>query len=58
MEEMELRLRSLVVQDPKLVATLEKVGRKEAEPYSSAMEFLGASSFPTGWPASSADNSG
>ena len=58
MEEMERRLRSLVVQDPALVATLEKVGRKEAEPYSSAMEFLGASSFPTGWPASSADNSG
>ena len=58
MEQMERRLKSLVVEDPALVATLEKVGRKEAEPYSSAMEFLSAASFPTGWPASSADHSG
>ena len=58
MEQMERRLKSLVVEDPALVATLEKVGRKEAEPYSSAMEFLSTASFPTGWPASSADHSG
>ncbi len=57
MEQMERRLKSLVVEDPALVATLEKVGRKEAEPYSSAMEFLSAASFPTGWPPSSADHS-
>ena len=58
MEQMERRLRSLVVEDPALMAILEKVGRKEAEPYSSAMEFLGASSFPTAWPASSEDRRG
>ena len=58
MEQMERRLRSQVVEDPALVAILEKVGRKEAEPYSSAMEFLDASSFPTGWPGSPADHSG
>ena len=58
MEQMERRLRSMVLEDPGLVATLNKVGRKEAEPYSSAMEFLSACSFPTGWPASSADHGG
>ena len=57
MEQMERRLRSLVLEDPALVATLKKVGRKEAEPYSSAIEFLGASSFPTGWHPSSPDHS-
>ena len=57
MEQMERRLRSLVAEDPALVATLKKVGRKEAEPYSSAIEFLGASSIPIGRPASSADHS-
>ncbi|MCH8107377.1 MAG: methylmalonyl Co-A mutase-associated GTPase MeaB [Chloroflexi bacterium] len=51
MEQMERRLRKLVVEDPALVATLKKVGLKEAEPYSSAMDFLDASSFPTGLPA-------
>ena len=51
MEQMERRLRKLVVEDPVLVATLKKVGLKEAEPYSSAMDFLDASSFPTGLPA-------
>ena len=56
MEQMERRLRSLVVEDPALVATLKKVGRKEAEPYSSAMEFLGATSFPTVWRAPTADH--
>ena len=58
MEQMERRLRSLVVEDPALVDTLKKVGRKEAEPYSSAIEFLSASSFPASWPASSADPGG
>ena len=57
MEQMERRLRSLVLEDPALVATLKKVGRKEAEPYSSAIEFLGASSFPTGWHPSPPDHS-
>ena len=51
MEQMERRLRKLVVEDPVLVATLKKVGLKEAEPYSSAMDFLDTSSFPTGLPA-------
>ena len=51
MEQMERRLRKLVVEDPVLVATLKKVGLKEAEPYSSAMYFLDTSSFPTGLPA-------
>jgi len=51
MEQMERRLRTLVVEDPALVATLKKVGRKEAEPYSSAMDFLDASSFPMELPA-------
>ena len=51
MEQMERRLRKLVVEDPALVATLKKVGLKEAEPYSSAMDFLDTSSFPTGLPA-------
>lgn len=56
MEHLERRLRSLVVEDPALVATLKKVGVKEAEPYSAAMEFLAASSFTKGWPASIADD--
>ena len=51
MEQMERRLRKLVVEDPVLVATLKKVGLKEAEPYSSAMDFRDTSSFPTGLPA-------
>ena len=58
MEQMERRLRTLVVEDPALVATLEKVGRKEAEPYSSAMEFLAGSPSPRGWADSSADHGG
>lgn len=50
MEQMEKRLRSLVVEDQVLAAILEKVGRKEAEPFSAAMEFLRSSSLPTSWP--------
>ena len=43
-EEMARRLTALVEEDPALLATLDKVAMKEAEPYSSAMEFLGSAS--------------
>ena len=39
-EEMVRRLKARVKEDPNLAATLEKVAIKEAEPYSSAMEYL------------------
>ncbi len=39
-EEMVRRLKARVKEDPNLAATLEKVATKEAEPYSSAMEYL------------------
>ena len=39
-EELIRRLRRLVKQDPDLTAILERVALKEAEPYSSALEFL------------------
>jgi len=39
-EEMVRRLKARVKEDPNLAATLEKVASKEAEPYSSAMEYL------------------
>ena len=42
-EELTRRLRRLVKQDPDLTAILEKVALKEAEPYSSALEFLKSS---------------
>ena len=52
------RLRSLVEQDSALTATLQKVAKGEAEPYSSAMEFLESTTFPPDPPASSGGNGG
>ena len=51
-EELGRRLRQLVEKDPGLNATLDKVARKEAEPYSSALEFLDASGLSPQWLAS------
>ena len=48
-EELGRRLRQLVEQDPDLNSTLDKVARKEAEPYSSALEFLNASGPSPKW---------
>ena len=48
-EEMTRRLRVRVEQDPNLIATLERIANKEAEPYSSAMEFLESSRLEPGW---------
>ncbi len=39
-EELIRRLRRLVEQDPELTSILERVAKKRAEPYSSALEFL------------------
>jgi LAO/AO transport system kinase len=48
-EELGRRLKALVENDPAMVATLEKVANREAEPYSSAMEFLDSSRLPPEW---------
>jgi LAO/AO transport system kinase len=48
-EELGRRLKALVENDPAMVATLEKVANREAEPYSSAMEFLNSSRLPPEW---------
>ncbi len=48
-EELGRRLKALVENDPALVATMEKVANREAEPYSSAMEFLDSSRLPPVW---------
>lgn len=42
-EELVRRLRQLVEQDPDLNLVLDKVARKEREPYSSALEYLDSS---------------
>ena len=42
-EELVRRLRRMVQTDPSLLATLEQVAAKDAEPYSAALEFLGSS---------------
>ncbi len=42
-EELGRRLRKLVEQDPVLNITLDRVASRDAEPYSSALEFLDAS---------------
>ena len=42
-EELVRRLRRMVQTDPSLLSVLERVADKEAEPYSSALEFLSAS---------------
>jgi LAO/AO transport system kinase len=43
-EELVRRLRRMVQTDPSLLATLDRVASKDAEPYSAALEFLGSSS--------------
>jgi LAO/AO transport system kinase len=48
-EELERRLKALVENDPVMEATLEKVANREAEPFSSAMEFLNSSQLPPEW---------
>ena len=48
-EEMARRLKALVERDPALIATLNEVENKGAEPYSSAMEFLDSSSSKPDW---------
>ena len=47
-EEVSRRLKALVEIDPTLIATLEKVASKEAEPVSSAINFLASLNGPTG----------
>jgi LAO/AO transport system kinase len=47
-EEVGRRLKALVEGDPTLIATLEKVATKDAEPFSSAMNFLESFHGPTG----------
>lgn len=47
-EEVGRRLKALVEGDPTLIAMLEKVAGKEAEPFSSAMDFLAKFNGPTG----------
>ena len=42
-EELVRRLRRMVQTDPSLLATLERVADRDAEPYSAALEFLGSS---------------
>jgi len=47
-EEVGRRLKALVEGDPTLIAMLEKVAGKEAEPFSSAIDFLAMFNGPTG----------
>ena len=47
-EEVGRRLKALVEGDPTLIATLEKVATKDAEPFSSAMNFLESFHGPAG----------
>jgi LAO/AO transport system kinase len=51
-EEVARRLRVLVEQDPALMDTLDKVANKDAEPYSSAIEFLDSVDLHPDWLAS------
>jgi len=51
-EEVGRRLKALVEGDPTLIAMLEKVASKEAEPFSSAIKFLATFNGPTGLPGS------
>lgn len=48
-EEVARRLKVLVAQDPALIATLDKVASKDAEPYSAAREFLDSSQLQPDW---------
>ncbi len=47
-EELGRRLKALVEADPELITTLQKVADREADPYVSAIDFLGAFSGPDG----------
>jgi len=47
-EEVGRRLKALVAGDPTLITTLEKVATKDAEPFSSAMNFLESFHGPAG----------
>ena len=47
-EEVGRRLRALIEGDPNLIATLEKVASKDAEPFSSAINFLESFHGPAG----------
>ena len=49
-EVLAQRLRDQVANDPGLNATLEKVAAKEADPYSTALEYLESVPFPVAWP--------
>ena len=51
-EEVARRLKVLVAKDPALIATLDEVANQEAEPYSSAMEFLDSADLQPDWLAS------
>lgn len=48
-EELGRRLSSLVERHPGLIDTLDKIARREAEPYSKALEFLDSALFPADW---------
>ena len=48
-EGMGRRLRKLVEEDPGLIATMDMIAGKEAEPYSSALEFLDSPQLTSGW---------
>ena len=48
-EETARRLKALVQQDPTLIATLEDVASKKAEPYSSALQFIDSSDLKLDW---------
>lgn len=48
-EGLSRRLKVLVEKDPGLTAILEAIVRKEAEPYSAAMELLDSQPFPQSW---------
>jgi LAO/AO transport system kinase len=50
-EELSRRLRAALDTDPRLLALLDRVTDKRAEPYSEAKEFLESQGFPLGPPA-------
>jgi len=49
-EVLAQRLRNRVVNDPDLIAILEQVSAKKADPYSAALEYLELSLFSADWP--------
>ena len=48
-EELGRRLRAMLEADPELMATLEQIAAREAEPYSAALEYLASSEGPVHW---------